>query len=212
MSSVESDERASLEPQLEILSSSQPQAFAAPSKKIHDGPGVSFFLTSLAYKDIMTFTLQLNRSLVPRKLDPDNPTRVQTFDLDSPGVQFSDPVMQLRSMISKVESFIEEAPPDPGPRRFGNVSFRKWSKLVEERADGILAEFVPLKVLGFPSSTMQDGALEELRAYFLGSFGSPQRLDYGSGHELSFLAFLACIWKLGGFEKQDPGVEERGIV
>lgn len=36
--------------------------------------------------------------------------------------------------------------------------------------------------------------------YLLGSFGSPQRLDYGTGHELSFAAFLCGIWVLGGFQ------------
>ena len=36
--------------------------------------------------------------------------------------------------------------------------------------------------------------------------------DYGTGHELSFLAFLGGIWKLNGFPKTDPGVEERAIV
>jgi hypothetical protein len=35
---------------------------------------------------------------------------------------------------------------------------------------------------------------------------------YGTGHELSFLAFLGGIWKLNGFPKTDPGVEERAIV
>lgn len=52
----------------------------------------------------------------------------------------------------------------------------------------------------------------ELKAYFLGSWGHCQRLDYGTGHELSFLAFLAAIWKLNGFPKTTPGVEERAIV
>jgi serine/threonine-protein phosphatase 2A activator len=46
----------------------------------------------------------------------------------------------------------------------------------------------------------------------LGSFGSPQRLDYGTGHELSFLAFLGCLWKLNFFPRSEQGVEERGIV
>ena len=198
-----------MEHRLEILDQSTPIDFSSPTKKIHDGPDVEFFLTSTAYRDIMTFTLQLNRAMVPRKLEDG---KVRTFELGSDNVQFSQLVGKLGSMISKLESIIEEAPPDTGPRRFGNISFRTWYKLVEDRADGILSEFVPLQVLGFKSSTITDGALYELRSYLLGSFGSPQRLDYGTGHELSFLAFLGGIWKLGGFENQDPDNEERGIV
>ena len=47
----------------------------------------------------------------------------------------------------------------------------------------------------------------------MGSFGSCQRLDYGTGHELSFIAFLGCLWKLGFFNDGPPGEEtERQIV
>lgn len=52
-------------------------------------------------------------------------------------------------------------------------------------------------------------AKEELLPYLLGSFGSPQRLDYGTGHELSFAAFLCCIWVLGGFQ---PGRDEIALT
>ncbi|KKY15763.1 putative serine threonine-protein phosphatase 2a activator 1 [Phaeomoniella chlamydospora] len=208
MTPKDGNETLSREAQLEILDPSIPHAFVTPTKKIHDGPDVNFFLTSLAYRDIVTFTLQLNRSLIPRKLEG----RTQTFELGSENISLSDPVKKLQSMIGELTSIIDETPPDTGPRRFGNVSFRKWYNHVEDRAEGILAKYVPLDVLAFRSSTEQDGALLELKAYFLGSFGSPQRLDYGTGHELSFLAFIAGIWKLGGFAKEDPGVEERGIV
>jgi serine/threonine-protein phosphatase 2A activator len=57
--------------------------------------------------------------------------------------------------------------------------------------------------------------MDELRAYFLGSFGSATRLDYGTGHELSFLAFLGCLWQLGGFKDETShrsGDIERSIV
>jgi serine/threonine-protein phosphatase 2A activator len=36
-------------------------------------------------------------------------------------------------------------------------------------------------------------ALVEILPYFVGSFGSAQRLDYGTGHELSFAAFLCTF-------------------
>lgn len=78
-----------------------------------------------------------------------------------------------------------------------------------------MQEFLPSDILSFgslSSGAVGTTAADELQVYLLGSFGSPQRLDYGTGHELSFLAFLGALWKLGLFEGQGPGNAERGIV
>lgn len=90
------------------------------------------------------------------------------------------------------------------------MSFRKWHGLLEERIGGLLGE-------GRLGETLKVGngqAKEEVSSYLLGSFGSSQRLDYGTGHELSFLAFLGGLWKLGFFQdgQQQDGEIEREIV
>jgi serine/threonine-protein phosphatase 2A activator len=192
---------------------SLPHSFVLPTKKIHDGPDMSFFLASQAFGDIMTFLMQLNHSMFPRSTSHDNSViqRVEAYELQSPFVTFSDTVKKLCDLLNQLDTIIDEVPLDSGPRRFGNVSFRKWSELVEERASGLLEQYLPAEVVAFKHDSEVD-ATAELRAYFLGSFGSAQRLDYGTGHELSFLAFLGGIWKLGGFPSPKPGEEERGIV
>ncbi|KAK8233639.1 phosphotyrosyl phosphatase activator [Phyllosticta capitalensis] len=183
--------------------------FQTPKKTINEGEDVNFFLTSKGYADIMTWLLQLNAAMFPKKTD----SSYRTWSLGDGDVAFSDPVQKLRSLLQKLASVIDEAPPDPGPRRFGNVSFRKWFEIVEQRLPAWMDETLPANVLEFGKDDGGDGkAKDELVAYLLGSFGSAQRLDYGTGHELSFLAFLGGIWKLGGFAEADPGVEERGIV
>ncbi|KAJ5619809.1 Phosphotyrosyl phosphatase activator PTPA [Penicillium lagena] len=192
------------------VDSSSRLAFVEPGKKIHESQDASAFLTSKAYTDIMTFLLQLNRSMFPAKL-PDGTT--QTWPLNSEAVQFSAPVRQLQRLLSKLEDIIEEVPPDTGPRRFGNISFRRWYEVVESRSSDLLEECLPAELLQIRSSDPDGPTAEtELKAYFLGSWGSGQRLDYGTGHELSFLAFLGAIWKLNGFPKAESGVEERAIV
>ncbi|KAK5652767.1 hypothetical protein OQA88_9620 [Cercophora sp. LCS_1] len=199
-----------------------PHTFTNPQKRINDGPDVSHFLTSLAYRDIGTFVLQLNHAMIPRRRPPpaiDTASSIkarltdviptQTYPANAPR---DDPeiVRQLAQLLKRVEGYIAEAPLDPGPRRFGNIGFRTWHKLVEERADELLKEF-----LGDVWEKWGDEAMQELKAYFLGSFGSSQRLDYGTGHELSFLAFLGALWKLGAFptpEGRVPGQVERCLV
>ncbi|GAQ03280.1 serine/threonine-protein phosphatase 2A activator 1 [Aspergillus lentulus] len=198
---------------LRVLPTIDPSAghtFITPSKRIHESQDVSEFLVSKAYVDIMTFLLQLNRAMLPVKLADGT---VQSWPINTDAVEFSAPVRQLQQLLTKLEELLEEAPPDTGPRRFGNISFRRWYELVESRASELLGECLSSELLQARSSNPDGVTAEvELKAYFLGSWGSPQRLDYGTGHELSFLAFLAGIWKLNGFPKTTPGVEERAIV
>ena len=204
-------------PALEVLDPSKPHRFIKPAKMINEGSDVSHFLTSKAYRDIGVFVMQLNRAMCPRKFKGDDgKDKFRTFNLGSEyETSPVESVRKLQQLLSEVESYIDEAPPDPGPRRFGNVSFRTWYGILEGKLPGLLKEYLPESVLTFGSGG--DGqdtkASDELTAYFLGGFGSAQRLDYGTGHELSFLAFLGCLWKLGAFSDGQPnGDIERNIV
>ncbi|KAI1812405.1 phosphotyrosyl phosphatase activator [Poronia punctata] len=202
---------------LEVLEASHDHVFQTPAKRIDDGQDVARFLTSKAYRDIGIFVMQLNRSMCPRKVkDEEGKDKIQTYLIGSEyETQPAESVRRLQQMLATIESFMDEAPPDQGPRRFGNVSFRKWYQILETRVTALLDEHLPASVLR-RNSEGGDGratATVELTAYLLGSFGSAQRLDYGTGHELSFLAFLGCLWKLGAFKDGKPnGDIERNIV
>lgn len=198
---------------LTILDASKPHPFAVPIKKINEGQHVSTFLASRAYHDILTFLMQLNAAMFPRHVQDSNEAlaRVQIWELDSPHISYSATVKKLSQLLDDLDQMIDEVPPDPGPRRFGNASFRKWNEIVTSRAPALLQLHLPADVLARQTATVAT-ARSELESYFLGAFGSAQRLDYGTGHELSFLAFLGCIWKLGGFTSTSSGDEERGIV
>ncbi|KAK2736660.1 Serine/threonine-protein phosphatase 2A activator 1 [Myotisia sp. PD_48] len=205
-------------PVLPHLDPTIPHTFIQPSKQINDHSDINPFLTSLAYKDIVTFILQLNRCMLPSKIVRDDEESAKTdqfqaWKLDSDSIEFSEPVRRLQLLLSKLESLIDEVKPDAGPRRFGNISFRKWCEEMEARVSILLDECLPEDILQQGSQAPNAvTAKEELMPYLTGGFGSSQRLDYGTGHELSFLAFLAGLWKLNAFAKADPGVEERGIV
>ncbi|KZF21000.1 phosphotyrosyl phosphatase activator [Xylona heveae TC161] len=202
-------------PRLPLLNPSNNHTFIQPTKRINDGQDIANFLTSEAYHDIVTFLMQLNASMFPTVIPTPEGEKnhIQTWEAGTNAVVFSNTVLKLKVLLEDLEGIIAEAPPDQGPRRFGNISFRKWYQIVESRLPELLKRNLPAQVRSFH----QDGQDEtspviELESYLLGAFGSAQRLDYGTGHELSFLAFLGGIWKLNGFATTDPGVEERGIV
>ncbi|KAF1936390.1 PTPA-domain-containing protein [Clathrospora elynae] len=200
-------------PTLETISPKEGYSFAVPAKRIHDGNDVTFFLASRAYADIMTFIFQLNTAMLPRRIKhQDQGTEsVKEWKLNDPDVPQPPVVQNLATLLDALTAIIDETPPDPGPRRFGNVSFRTWYDVVRERVPALLDQYLPSEVLAF-KSTSDVSAKSELEAYLIGSFGSSQRLDYGTGHELSFLAFLGCLWKLGAFTASQDGDQERGIV
>jgi serine/threonine-protein phosphatase 2A activator len=193
-------------PRLEVLDRTSPPSFSTPAKRIHETSDVSRFLTSFAYRDIGIFILQLTHAVCPR--NKPNSAAPITFSISS-SVQTSPAVQALQELLRKIEKIIDEAPPASGPRRFGNISFRKWHELLEERISSMLQE----GLLGETLAHWDEKALAEVQSYLLGGFGSAQRLDYGSGHELSFLASIACLWKLGHFQDDNPPEEtERQIV
>jgi serine/threonine-protein phosphatase 2A activator len=184
--------------------------FATPSKRINDGDDLNFFLSSVAYRDLTTWLLQLNRSMFPTR---SGEGQVEVCSLRLPP-SYSDDINKLRSMLGELTSILDRAPPSTGPRRFGNVAFRDWHRLAEQESGGLITKYIipdlqqPIGSDGSKTTSL----VVELRSYLLGSFGSPQRLDYGTGHELSFLAFLGCLWKLGFFSTGDERAVVMGVV
>ncbi|GJC91018.1 serine/threonine-protein phosphatase 2A activator 1 [Colletotrichum liriopes] len=116
-----------------------PRSFQTPTKRINTGTDLSTFLTTTAYRDILLFLLQLNRSVCPRRSPAGGPAT--TYPLTSRPSRNSSP---------------PPSAPDPGPRRFGNVSFRKWHELLADRAPALLSEHIPDSVLSFPTTPSSD--------------------------------------------------------
>lgn len=206
-------------PVLERFQHHTPHKFLPPVKRITDGQDVSSFLVSTAYRDIVIFISQLNRSMFPVHVH-DNSNNQSDIKPVAPKISLSpDTTLEtgLAALLGTLNDMIDEIPPDDAPRRFGNMSFRLWSGRLKQRAESLLAKHIPKSLLHFSpvSRESKDVAMTELKAYFLGSFGSSQRLDYGTGHELSFVAFIGSLWKLGGWKAEGPELTEansRSIV
>jgi len=48
-----------------------------------------------------------------------------------------------------------------------------------------------------------ENAIPEIKTYLVDSFGSYERIDYGTGHELNFVVFLLCLFKLKVYKADD---------
>lgn len=188
---------------------------AAPSKKIFDSSDLVRFRRSLAFKRLQQLLDTvinkvkgyevpqgvLNEALVTRKRTAARSSRVPSSQLAPPAEEskptlttpppaaVSDPrVTGILQILSLLDGYIDDTPPREGPRRFGNMAFRDWHAKLEENLP-LLVENVIL-----PQSPLASTIEVETSHYLKSAFGLSLRLDYGTGHELSFLAFVGgCL-------------------
>ncbi|KAK6361504.1 Serine/threonine-protein phosphatase 2A activator 1 [Orbilia blumenaviensis] len=180
--------------------------FRQPKKLINNNEDLPHFLKSKAHHLIVSYIQHFSNAVTPEGSDTKS---TESRYADSPAIAVSHAVSQIVELLATIGAIIDEVPPVEGPRRFGNVAFRTWHATVESRSLELLQKYLPESIVNTPAKEDGVSALEELKVYLLGGFGSAQRLDYGTGHELSFFAFLCGIWVLGGFE---TGKDELALI
>ncbi|KAF3936851.1 hypothetical protein ABW19_dt0205122 [Dactylella cylindrospora] len=180
--------------------------FRQPKKLINNNEDLPHFLKSKAHHQIVSFIQHFSDVLTPP--GPDTKSTESRF-ANSEAIQISEPVGQIVELLATINTIIDQVPPVEGPRRFGNVAFRTWYAAVEKNSPELLQKYLPKSIVELPAKEDGITAVDELNVYLLGGFGSAQRLDYGTGHELSFFAFLCGIWTLGGFQ---AGRDELALV
>ncbi|KNE71485.1 hypothetical protein AMAG_20367 [Allomyces macrogynus ATCC 38327] len=83
-------------------------------------------------------------------------------------------------MLDELEKIADATPPEENPKtRFGNPSFRFFYDRVQKALPTLLEPVVRPRE-----------AIVEVAKYLEKSFGDRKRIDYGTGHEANFMAFL----------------------
>ncbi|KZT06068.1 PTPA-domain-containing protein [Laetiporus sulphureus 93-53] len=141
-----------------------------PSKRIHTDYDVERWKSTRGYRDYGLFLRRLNESVVGYTLPWIEP--------------MSEATALMISTLDMLDRWIDEIPPLPTPQRFGNLAFRSWGRRLETEADTLLTSLLPAQL---------HPAIPYVVPYFLTSFGSFIRMDYGSGHEASFALLLLCL-------------------
>ncbi|CAL6047547.1 Serine/threonine-protein_phosphatase 2A activator [Hexamita inflata] len=150
-----------------------PTTFVDPQKLIiNDRQLFNNFKYSKAYFFISGFVDQLNTLMKGKKFS----------DCPAP----SEAIQQISNILTEVRQIFDNTPPVARDCRYGNPSFKTFIEKLTAVTDSLHANIL--------STTPE--AIIELRAYFLDSFGSYGRLDYGTGHELNFICYLVCLLRL----------------
>lgn len=94
---------------------------------------------------------------------------------------------KLLAALSSIADLVKANPPeDQGASRFGNPAFRSF---IDDMTDSLPELHHRLDLPG-------DSWIAEVSPYLENAFGSRQRIDYGSGHELNFAMWLLCLNRL----------------
>jgi len=145
--------------------------FKHPIKCIHAEADLEIFEKSEAFKRFMGFILRVNDIIKGRI--------VNSVSDNTPEI-----INKILSIFRRMHQWLDEIPPEEQQQRFGNKAFRTWYDKLVQNAIPLMQEIVPPQLAG---------AEIELAEYFKESFGNRTRIDYGTGHEASFVAWLACI-------------------
>ncbi|KAL9257721.1 Serine/threonine-protein phosphatase 2A activator 2-like protein [Drosera capensis] len=162
---------------------SPPFEFTAPIKRIASPDDALRFVSSESGSHFLGFVVALSDSVKGLKIS--HPCHV------------SRTVESIGDVIETLGDWIEGIPLAEQGGRYGNVAFRVWHDRLCENAEGLMNRIL---------SDCDDetrGAVVELKAYFMDSFGNGSRIDYGTGHETNFAAWLYCLARLGLIREED---------
>lgn len=181
-----------------------------PSKKIFDEADISRFRRSLGYKNIHRTIAAVVEKVkgyeVPPGVLDENIVKRQEANIPPPTGKFSFPPPEetksagpqsiddasdnfsgVLRVLKVLDGYIDTTPPLKGPRRFGNLACRDWHEKMSKGMKQLLKSNLTVKHVDV------DGYITELQYYIINCFGSKVRLDYGTGHELSFVAFVGGL-------------------
>lgn len=149
-----------------------------PVRRVFTQDDLSNWIDSDTYKQVLDFITQLQDSVT----DKSNDNEVATSPV----------ITQLIHLIDEAYQIIQHHPVklEKDILRFGKVEFRDFYDEVESKSSQLIQPIC-------------DTALVETSTYLTNSWGDRTRIDYGSGHELNFICFLLCLYKLDVIKQTD---------
>ena len=149
-------------------------------KLISDERTLQKFKKSDSYRRLLEFIRVLAEGVVGKKLT------------DHGSAEASPLVQEVVAALGNLSSWVEEIPPATHAVRYGNPAFKLWQARLQVFAPQLMRRLLSSRL---PEERVAQVA-DELAAYLTDAFGNATRIDYGTGHELSFVAWLFCLEQL----------------
>eukprot|EP00980_Cylindrotheca_fusiformis_P030060 scaffold24294_cov186-Cylindrotheca_fusiformis.AAC.3 len=157
-------------------------------------------------KEILNFVEALGKSCA---------SDASSFDPKAPLVGLTPSMASLHGSLRQMITWVDDFPPtNASTARFGNPAFRTWHQRLLDRSNAIITACLLARDSDLtPEEASQKGwdaasgileaeddpAIQQVSCYLHDAFGHAVRLDYGTGHESSFLVFLLVLSKVKCF-------------
>lgn len=175
-----------------------------PKKCILSREDMAFWKASMARAELVDFIKRVAAATAGRPL---NDSAVSAGSLQVPHG-----ATRLALELDALRASICRYPPVPSSaQRFGNRAFRSWFAAAAATAQAACTRV--LRAAGLKN--IQPAIASELAAHLMRSFGNPDRLDFGTGHEIAFAVFTLCLTRaraLGGELSSAKSVSKIGLV
>jgi serine/threonine-protein phosphatase 2A activator len=159
---------------IEFIRSDDPCELSSLTKNVKSESDMECWMSSPAYQIIFNVLHHLSQSV--KSLPRSSPHPVRPI------------IAHILDSFKILHSYLEEVEPLTTHQRYGNRAFRTWlSKVYDNRAQ------ILCQVTDNP----------EPHEYYVQSFGSWSRIDFGTGHEMNFLAFIASLAVLNLITPED---------
>lgn len=191
------------------MSTEEEEPTSLPKRCIYDDADMKSFMESSTKTELLNFVEAMGKACAS--------TNEPSFDPSHPLVNLPPAMACLNGSLQEMVRWVDDFPPETANGstisiRFGNPAFRKWHSRLLERSDAIITAI--LHARDDPSLTPElacqrgkdtasgvlelhgDNSVLQVSPYLHESFGHAVRLDYGTGHESSFLVFLLILSKV----------------
>eukprot|EP00088_Acartia_fossae_P000042 TRINITY_DN10010_c0_g2_i1.p1 TRINITY_DN10010_c0_g2~~TRINITY_DN10010_c0_g2_i1.p1 ORF type:complete len:433 (-),score=45.48 TRINITY_DN10010_c0_g2_i1:131-1429(-) len=154
--------------------------FLPAAKKITSAAAIQEWEASHAYQLYLGFIMSISENIVGKKLTDEVPV--------------SENCNRIIDLLNTFKNYSLELPPVEMQARYGNPAYRDWLEKLENSVEDLLETTLPQEY---------HPAIQELMPYLLDSFGNWTRIDYGTGHEMAFVMFVCCLFKIGFLTEAD---------
>lgn len=168
-------------------------SFSEPAKQINDSNiSLKHFQLTKAYKRLLKYSHKYIKIFKTKNIN-----LVSKTEKD----EQTELIFQ-KYLFDELKAVLVLYPPisrDVAQQRFGNTAIRSFHDHLNN--DGVIDNILTTFLIELHKLNAVDGVDEkylsesivEIKHYFMNAFGNRDRMDYGTGHELSFVAFLICL-------------------